>query len=160
MKAAAKEVTYATQWSQARKQAGPAIRAHQGQREAAGHVRGPRRGDRRTDGQQGTRPLRRVSYPLAHLDARHVLLAPRRPALRHQPGEGPHARSALSGGSQARDRRPLEDDQGAAAASGRRREVLALPRSPTSQQPLSRAALTPAVSYASELECWCPSRTS
>ena len=39
---------------------------------------------------------------------RHVVLAARRTALGHQPGEGPHPRSALQRGPQARHRRPVE----------------------------------------------------
>jgi hypothetical protein len=61
--------------------------------------------------------------PLADVDAGHVVLAPRRSALGHEPGEGPHARSALQRGAQPRDRGPLEHEQGAAPARGRPAQV-------------------------------------
>jgi hypothetical protein len=44
-------------------------------------------------------PVGRVAQPLAHLDRGHLVLAPRRSALGHGPGEGPHPRSAVQRGA-------------------------------------------------------------
>ena len=44
-------------------------------------------------------------------------------ALRHTPGEGPHERAALQRGPAPERPGAVPDDQGAAAAGGRRKEV-------------------------------------
>ena len=61
----------------------------------------------------------RVGLPLANLDGGHVILAPRRPALRHEPAEGPGPRSALQRGEGPRDRGPIGHEQGATRARRR-----------------------------------------
>ena len=49
----------------------------------------------------------------------HLVRPARRPALGHEPAEGPHEGAALQRGQAAEHRGPLEDEQGAAAACGR-----------------------------------------
>src|SRR3954452_4786104 len=78
---------YATSRSQEGHQACPSIRAHQGQREGAGRLGGPRGGDRRAHREQGARAVRRVAPAVADLDAGHEPEPARRAALRDEPAE-------------------------------------------------------------------------
>ena len=54
---------------------------------------------------------------------------PRRPALRHEPAEGPHEGAALQRGQADGHRGPLQDEQAAAPARGRSQEVIGSRRS-------------------------------
>ena len=85
-----------------------------------------RRGDRGPRRQQGAGAARREPQRVAQLDAGHLVRSARRPALGHQQGPWPHPRPALQRGQAARHRRPLEDEQRAASAGGRRQEALSV----------------------------------
>ena len=142
-------------------QAGTSIRAHQGQRTAAGRKHRPGRGDRGTDREQGARPLRRGKVCQQIVHARHVVVTSRRPALaswRWRPDQGP----ALCRGQPARREGPFEDDQGAACpcrrplirgGSGHRtvrpHQAQLSGRSPSAEARSSSAAWR-------ILPCWCP----
>src|SRR5689334_15840687 len=100
---------YATTWSQEGNEARSPVRAHQGEPEAAGPLREPRRGDRGAHREQGEDPPRRVEDRLANLDEGHLVRTPRRTALR-QRRRRPHPRPALQRREEAGHRGTLEDD--------------------------------------------------
>src|SRR3954447_8913586 len=121
------EVSHAAEWREEGLEARAPVPAHQEVGEGARDLGGPRRGDRRAHRQQGARALGRVAHPLEVLDEGGVAEPPRRSALRRQPD----ARRALRAGQGARDRGPLEDEQGAARAGGRAQgDVARAPRLP------------------------------
>jgi hypothetical protein len=120
-----KEESPAATRSQEGLEAGPPVRAHQGERQGAGRFSRPRRGDRCTDREQGARALRRVENACAHVHAGHVLGPPRRASLRDEPPQGPHEGPALRRGEEARDRGAVEDEQAPAPAGDLRQEELA-----------------------------------
>src|SRR6266516_1665657 len=96
-------------------QAGTAIRAHQGQREAARREHQPGGGDRGADGEQGARPLGRGEDGEPHVGPGHVLVPARWAAL--APGRpGPDVCPALLRGAQPWHQGPFVHVQGAACA--------------------------------------------
>src|SRR4051794_17563770 len=106
------------------RETGAQVRAHPRLRARPGRIATARKGDRREDGQQGARPARPGADLLTIVDERHVVVAARRPPVRHQPAEGADEGPALQRGQAARHRGPVEDDQGPAAARRRRQEAL------------------------------------
>ena len=113
---AAKGGHRAAAWSQEGNQARPPVLEDQEEPARSGPLR---RSPRRSPPEPSTRS-EQVGSPLADLDPGHLLLAPRRQALRHQRSQGPHPRPALQRGQEPRHRRALEDEQDAAAACDRR----------------------------------------
>src|SRR5437016_8767459 len=94
-------------------QARASVRAHQGRAQGARPIRRPRRGDRRADGEQGARPVRRGEDEEPFVDAGHLVRSPWWPSLPHGTTRS-HVRPALQRGEGARPEGPFEDVEGAA----------------------------------------------
>ena len=85
-------------------------------------------GDRGAHRQQGARAQRRGQDVFAALPRGHLLGPSRRAPVGDEPREGADPRPAVRGGQEQGHQGPLEDDEGPAAARGRREEAVAVLR--------------------------------
>src|SRR2546430_371260 len=108
---------HAATWRSQGHEESETVRAHQGRPEGPRYLDRAGRGDRGPDGQQGARATRGGEDRVASVQDRYLFRPPGRAALARR-SSGSYARSAVRGSPSPRDRRPLEDEQGAAATRG------------------------------------------
>src|SRR5262249_4601209 len=98
-------------------------------------------GDRGENGQQGACAQRRGAGIVPHVETRHVLGPPRRHSLGPERPTRAHQGTALQRGEADEHSRPLSDEQGPAAASGRPQEVAGRYPGPVNPETLDHVAL-------------------